>query len=62
MLGFSLQPSIIFVDCGSFMPTANTCINRLKIPRASFRQSLPPKEFLFNLYDHAFANSYFGLV
>lgn len=62
ILGFALHPSICFVDCDGFIPTANTCINCLKIPRASFQRPLPRKEFLFNLYDFAFANSYFGLV
>ena len=62
VLGFALQASIQFVDCDGFMPIANTCINCLKILRAETQQPMPSKEFLFNLYDHAFANSYFGLV
>ena len=62
VLGFALQPSIKFVEePRSFIPTANTCINCMKIPRPTLQQAMPPKEFLFNLYDHAFANSFFGL-
>ncbi len=63
VLGFTLQPSIQFVEVpASFLPTGNTCINCLKLPRPTFQHPIPSKGFLFNLYDYAFANSYFGLL
>ena len=46
VLGFALQPSIQFVDCDGFVPTANTCFNCLKIPLASIHRPMPSKEFL----------------
>lgn len=63
ILGFAIQPSIAFVEAElSFLPTANTCINRLKLPRATASTSLPPPEALFEMYDYAFANTYFGSI
>ena len=62
-LGFSIPPSILFVeDFQNFIPTASTCINQLKLPRGTITRSLPPNDTLFELYDYAFCNSYFGLV
>ena len=43
-----------------FTPTAHTCINVLKIPRASLAIPLPCSERLYNIYDLVFASSYFG--
>ena len=61
VLGFSIQPSLLFIEAeGSFLPSANTCINCLKLPRATVDKPLPSEEHLFNLYDFAFANAYFG--
>ena len=61
ILGFALHPSILFVEAGSFIPTANTCINRLNLPRPSVSISLPSKDELFNLYDYAFLNAFYGM-
>lgn len=63
ILGYKMPPSIIFVhpikNC--FLPSANTCINCLKLPRGSLNIPLPSEEVLHNLYDYAFSNAYFGL-
>lgn len=64
VLGFTLHPSIEFVEVkqgSSFLPTANTCINTMQLPRPSLLIDLPPTEELFKLYDYAFLNTYFGL-
>ncbi|KAL5017178.1 hypothetical protein ScPMuIL_006767 [Solemya velum] len=62
-LGFGIHPEIGFPESfASFIPTANTCINKLHLLRPSEENPLPPTEILFNLYDYAFSNSYFGMV
>ncbi|KAK2556204.1 hypothetical protein P5673_021810 [Acropora cervicornis] len=62
-LGFTIHPSLTFVEATtSFFPSANTCISRITLPHPSMDCSLPPKEKLFNLYDLAFCNAYFGHV
>ncbi|XP_015777267.1 PREDICTED: uncharacterized protein LOC107355242, partial [Acropora digitifera] len=62
-LGFTIHPSLAFVEATtSFFPSANTCISRITLPHPSMDCSLPPKEKLFNLYDLAFSNAYFGHV
>lgn len=60
-LGFALQPSISFVESSSFLPTANTCINRLNLNIPSEGNELPPDDILFNLFDFAFCNNFYGL-
>lgn len=63
VLGFTLDPSIVFMEVTStksFIPTANTCINCLTLPRPTIEEPLPDAKILFNLYDHAFSCSYFG--
>ena len=63
LLGFEIHPSIQFIeDEKGFLPTAITCINQLKLPRSSLVKDIPTNEDLFNLYDFAFSNSYFGLM
>ena len=62
-LGFTIHPSLTFVEATtSFFPSANTCISCITLPHPSMDCSLPPKEKLFNLYDLAFSNAYFGHV
>lgn len=64
-LGFCHPPSIEFVkprDDTRFIPTANTCINSLKLPRGSLEIKLPTDEELFSLYDYAFLNTFYGLI
>ncbi|XP_006815367.1 uncharacterized protein LOC102808559, partial [Saccoglossus kowalevskii] len=63
ILGFMMDPSIEFVEVdNSFLPSANTCINSMKLPRSTLTQELPPMDALFNLYDYAFSNSVFGII
>ena len=63
VLGFVLHPSLQFVEVTStFIPTANTCINCLNLPRPSLDIPLLAEDKLFNLYDFAFANACFGHV
>ena len=45
-----------------FLPRAHTCSNTLHFPRGSLLFPLPPQEELFNLYDYAFKNTYFGVM
>lgn len=64
VLGFCLHPTISFYEVksdSSFIPTANTCINNLQLPRPSLNVILPSDEKLFPLYDYAFLNSFYGL-
>lgn len=61
ILGFSIPPHLTFYEVsGSFLPTANTCVNALKLPRPTGEKDLPDTEVLFNLYDLAFKNAFFG--
>ena len=61
VLGFSYHPFITFVEAGkSFLPTANTCINCLKLVRPTLSKPLPSEDALFQCFDYAFANAYFG--
>ena len=43
-----------------FTPKAMTCDNSLHLPRATVSVEIPDDNLLFNCYDLAFANSYFG--
>ena len=43
-----------------FLPSNNTCINRLGLPRATAEYNLPDEKTLFHLYDYAYINQYFG--
>lgn len=63
-LGYTLQPAIAFSEVElSFLPTANTCINQLNLPRPSLQKPLPTNNItVFELYDYAFLNCYFGMV
>ncbi|XP_060587126.1 uncharacterized protein LOC132742678 [Ruditapes philippinarum] len=60
-LGFGLAPSVHFQEHESFLPTANTCTNSLTLP-IPVNNTIPDDEKLFNLYDLAFCNSYFGIA
>ena len=63
LLGFKLHPSLLFTAAvQSFLPIANTCINAMILPSPTLEISIPPDEKLFDLYDCAFLNSYFGKV
>ena len=59
ILGFSIQPCIEFCDSmPSSFPVRNTCANKLTLPCGE----IVPKEQdkMFEFYDMAFANQYFG--
>jgi hypothetical protein len=64
VLGYTKQPSLTFTEFQlSFLPTANTCINQLNLPRPLFGKPLPTNHIeVFELYDYAFLNSYFGMA
>ncbi|XP_067056135.1 uncharacterized protein [Acropora muricata] len=66
-LGFELQPCIQFIAAPqnnkwSFIPTANTCSATLFLRNWSYDLPLPIEKELFEVYDVAFSNSYFGLA
>ena len=59
------EPSIHFVSSissgkWSFIPTANTCGNTLYLPYPDGDTALPAENELFEVYDMAFSNAYFG--
>lgn len=65
ILGYVFPPSIHFheiMPSSSFIPTANVCVCSLKLPRASMQIKQPTDTVLFDLYDYAFANAFYGLV
>ena len=35
VLGYSLAPALQFIESACFLPTANTCINRMNLTRGS---------------------------
>ena len=62
LLGFKLHPSLFYIKTNekNFLPSSNTCINRLNLPRATAEYNLPYEKTLFHLYNYAFVNQYFG--
>lgn len=64
LLGFRIKPTIYFVESSTtgFLPTANTCSNRLNLSLPSPGNPLPDDTTLFELFDYAFLNTYFGMV
>ena len=63
LLGFRMKPTIQFVpavDEFHFLPTANTCINKLTLPTGMVDIELLSD--LFIKYDVAFQNNHFGLI
>lgn len=58
-LGYQIQPTIEFVERQSFLPTGNTCINKMQLTIPVNDE--PADDALFNFFDFAFCNSYFGL-
>ncbi|XP_028412925.1 uncharacterized protein LOC114535799 [Dendronephthya gigantea] len=59
ILGYGVKPSISFnPDMQSCLPTSNTCINRLTL--ATGDKVPGDKEKLYQFFDYAFANTYFG--
>ena len=62
LLGFKLHPSLFFIKTNekNFLPSSNTYIKRLNLPRATSEYNLPDEKTSFHLYDYAFVNQYFG--
>ena len=62
LLGFRLNPGLIFIKTNkkNFLPSSNTCINRLNLARATPKYNFPDEKTLFHLYYHDFVNQYFG--
>ena len=62
LLGFKLDPSFFFIKTNekNFLPSSNTCINRLNLDRATAEYNLPDEKTLFRLYGYEFVNQYFG--
>ncbi|KAK3083140.1 hypothetical protein FSP39_023263 [Pinctada imbricata] len=56
VLGFDLEPSIIFCALPGDLPTASTCINQLSLPLTE-----QTEEYLTQRFTWAFLNSYFGM-
>lgn len=46
----------------NFMPKSHTCSNTLNLPIGNRHLPLPSEEDLFQLYDLAFKNTYFGIM
>ena len=46
LLGFKLHPSLFFIKTNekNFLPSSNTCINRLSLPRATAENKLPDED------------------
>ena len=61
-LGFKLQLSLNFIvaDSQNFLPTSNTYINWLNLPRATIKYNLPEQSHLSQLNDYDFSDQYFG--
>ena len=49
VLGFKLYPSLFFIKTNekNVLPSRNTCINRLNLPRATAEYSLPNEKTYF---------------
>ena len=63
LLGFTLHPTLAFQVLPGHLPTANTCSNRLTLPIAESPLTMfPSQTVLFEKFDYAFANEYFGIV
>jgi hypothetical protein len=61
-LGFTVSPTLTFAERQSFLPTANTCINKATLTIPLDQNDFPEDNHLFSLFDYAFCNSHFGLV
>lgn len=64
-LGFGAHRTIEFAEATGtgpyhFTPKANTCSNTLRLPRPTHNIKQPDEKMLFDIYDMAFRNSYFG--
>ena len=46
----------------SFLPKAHTCSNEMVLHMGSLKSDIPNEEQLFEVFDCAFANAYFGII
>ena len=60
VLEFSLKPTVHFNYGHSFLPTANTCINKLTLIIPQQMEDIPADDVLFGFFDYSFSNTYFG--
>ena len=51
VVGFKLHPSLFFIktDEKNFLPSSNTWINRLNLPKGMAEYNLPDEQTLFHL-------------
>ncbi|XP_050414897.1 uncharacterized protein LOC126828862 [Patella vulgata] len=61
ILGYKLPPKICFcfVDTESIISTSSTCSVKLFLPKQTGNKT---RDQVFDLFDYAFSNSYFGIV
>ena len=67
VLGFTIKPSVNFYEVQGnskwmFLPQAHTCSYALDLPIRNAQIKLPTEEELFEIYNLAFLNSYFGKI
>ena len=67
LLGFSASPAIEISEASgdkawNFVPFANTFANTLYLRRPTLEYHFPSEQVLFEIFDHAFVNAYFGKV
>jgi len=60
-LPFILLLPLRMLNGPSFQQLINACSGTMVLPRGSYNLPLPAEEELFEVFDSAFANSYFGL-
>ncbi|VDI71773.1 Hypothetical predicted protein [Mytilus galloprovincialis] len=61
ILGFTLHPRLHFSERKSHLHTGNTCLNRLMLTVPENEGKVPEEDVLFNFFDYAFSNAYYGL-
>ena len=67
VLGFEIKPRITFPEASNghkydFLPKAHTCSFVLALPIHTREISIPPDAELFEIYNTAFLNAYFGRI
>ena len=61
LLGSMIKPKIEFAEnLSGFLSTANTGANLLQLPRVAVNEKPKEDAEVFEIYDHAFAQKYFG--
>ena len=67
VLGFEIKPRITFPEAANgqkydFLPKAHTCSFGLELPIDTREINIPPEAELFEIYNTAFLNAYFGKI